>query len=47
MSLATGRLFFIGLGVPCATLVQILACFLFYAHIRRKERRIAHAENDI
>ena len=47
MSLATGRLFFIGLGVPCATLVQILACFLFYAHIRKKERRIAHAENDI
>ena len=47
MSRATGRLFFIGLGVPCATLVQILACFLFYAHIRRKERRIAHAENNI
>ena len=47
MSRATGRLFFIGLGVPCATLVQILACFLFYAHIRKKERRIAHAENDI
>ena len=38
MSRATGRLFFIGLGVPCATLVQILACFLFYAHIRRKEK---------
>ena len=38
MSRATGRLFFIGLGVPCATLVQILACFLFYAHIRKKEK---------
>ena len=38
MSRATGRLFYIGLGVPCATIVQILACFVFFAHIRRKER---------
>ena len=46
MSRATGRLFFIGLGVPCATVAQIIACFVFYAHIRRKEALTAHvAEN--
>ena len=38
MSRATGRLFYIGLGVPCATVLQISACFVFYAHLRRRER---------
>ena len=38
MSRATGRLFFIGLGVPCATVAQIIACFVFFAHIRKKEK---------
>ena len=44
MSRATGRLFYIGLGVPCSTLVQITACFVFYAHIRKKEELMRHAE---
>ena len=39
MSRTTGRLFFIGLGVPCATVAQILACFVFYAHIKKREKR--------
>ena len=42
MSRATGRLFYIGLSVPCATVVQIAACFLFYAHIRKRERLISY-----
>ena len=37
MSRATGRLFYIGLGVPCATVAQILACFVFYAAVRRRD----------
>ena len=36
MSVKTGRLFFIGLSVPCATVVQITACFVFYAYLKRK-----------
>ena len=44
MSRATGRLFYIGLGVPCSTLAQITACFVFYAHIRKKEELMRHAE---
>ena len=44
MSRATGRLFYIGLGVPCSTLAQITACFIFYAHIRKKEELMRHAE---
>ncbi len=38
MSRTTGRLFFIGLGVPCSTVAQILACFVYYGHMRRKEK---------
>ena len=38
MSRTTGRLFCIGLGVPCSTLAEILACFVFYAWLRRRER---------
>ena len=47
MSRATGRLFYIGLGVPCATVVQIIACFVFYAHIRRKEKLITHGKETL
>lgn len=39
MSRATGRLFYIGLSVPCSTVAQIAACFLFFAAIRKKELR--------
>ena len=39
MSRATGRLFFIGLSVPCATVVEIASCFLFFARIRKRELR--------
>ena len=46
MSRATGRLFFIGLGVPCATAVQILACFVFYARTRRKDKLLSEAEEN-
>ena len=35
MSVTTGRLFYIGLSVPCSTVVQIAACFAFYAYIKR------------
>ncbi|MBQ9647105.1 MAG: MATE family efflux transporter [Oscillospiraceae bacterium] len=37
MSVTAGRLFYIGLSVPCSTIVQIAACFAFYAHIKRRE----------
>ena len=39
MSRTTGRLFDIGLSVPCSTVVQIAACFAFYAVLRRRELR--------
>ena len=47
MSRATGRLFYIGLSVPCSTVAQITACFAFYARIRRRERLIQHAKDDV
>ena len=47
MCRTTGRLFYIGLGIPCATLAEIAACFVFYAHIRRKEKLIAHVKQDL
>jgi len=37
MSRAVGTLFSIGLGIPCSTAVQIAACFVFYAYLRRGE----------
>ena len=46
MSRATGRLFFIALGVPCSTVAQIVACFIFYAHIRQQERLLARARTE-
>lgn len=39
MSKAIGRLFFIGLSIPCSTVAQILACFGFFCYLRRKEQR--------
>ena len=39
MSVRTGRLFHIGLSVPCSTVVQIAACFAFYTYIGRRELR--------
>ncbi len=47
MSRTVGRLFYIGLGVPCATVAQIVACFVFYTTIRRKGRLNALAEEQI
>ena len=35
MSVRTGRLFYIGLSVPCSTIAQITVCFLFLAHIKK------------
>ena len=32
----TGRLFYIGLGIPLSTVVQIAACFVFYFAVVRK-----------
>ena len=34
MSRRTGELFKIGLSIPCSTVVQIIACFIFFASIR-------------
>ena len=36
MSVATGRLFYIGLAVPCSTVVQITVCFAFYAYLKKR-----------
>ena len=36
MMRATGRLFYIGLSIPCSTVVQIGLCFAFLAHLRRR-----------
>ena len=40
MRISTGRLFYIGLSIPCSTVIQIAACFLFYARIRKKDLRL-------
>ncbi|MBQ8053886.1 MAG: MATE family efflux transporter, partial [Lachnospiraceae bacterium] len=38
----TGRLFYIGLGIPCSTIFQILACFLYLRKVRlRPTSRVA------
>lgn len=36
MSKVMGRLFYIGLCIPCSTLVQIVVCFVYYRYMRRK-----------
>ena len=33
------RLFYIGLATPCSTVVQVLLCLGYYAHLARRERR--------
>lgn len=38
MARTTGQLFHIGLSVPCSTVAEIAACFLFYVYIQRKQR---------
>ena len=39
MSVTTARLFYIGLSIPCSTIVQITVCFLFYFYLRKHEMR--------
>ena len=36
MSVKTGRLFYIGLSVPCSTIAQITVCFLFLAYVKKR-----------
>ena len=36
MSVTTGRLFYIGLSIPCSTVAQIIVCFAFLARLRRR-----------
>ncbi|MBE7005146.1 MAG: MATE family efflux transporter, partial [Ruminococcaceae bacterium] len=36
MSVRTGRLFYIGLSVPCSTIVQITVCFLFLEYVKKR-----------
>lgn len=38
MSRTSGRLFYIGLGVPLSTVAQILACFGYLAWLKKRER---------
>ena len=38
MSRVSGRLFYIGLGVPLSTVAQILACFGYLAWLKKRER---------
>ncbi len=44
MSRTTGRLFYIGLGIPSATVIQIIACFIFYARVRKRVAGISGAK---
>ena len=32
------RLFYIGLGTPCSTVVQVILCLAYYAHLSRREK---------
>lgn len=41
MARTTGRLFYIGLGIPMSTIAEIIACFVFFSYLRRKELRPA------
>ena len=46
MARTTGKLFFIGLSVPCSTVAEIAACFLFYAYIQKRQcRKLALKES--
>lgn len=44
MSKTTGDLFHIGLGIPCSTVAQIAACFLFYVWLKKHEMGEHHGE---
>ena len=35
MCRTTGRVFYIGLGIPCSTVFQIVLCFLYFGRLRR------------
>ncbi len=37
MSVHTARMFYIGLSVPCSTLAEIIACFIFFAIVRKQQ----------
>ena len=32
------RLFYIGLATPCSTVVQVILCLAYYAHLSRREK---------
>ena len=36
MCQTTGRLFYIGLGIPCSTVFQILLCFAYFSRVRKR-----------
>ena len=36
MCQTTGRLFYIGLGIPCSTVFQILLCFVYFSRVRKQ-----------
>ena len=36
MCKTTGRLFYIGLGIPCSTVFQILLCFAYFSRVRKQ-----------
>ena len=40
----TGRLFYIGLGIPCSTVFQILLCFAFFAYIKKNRSSALYLE---
>lgn len=40
----TGRLFYIGLGIPCSTVFQILLCFAFFAYIKKNHSSALYLE---
>ncbi len=40
----TGRLFYIGLGIPCSTVFQILLCFVFFAYIKKNHSSALYLE---
>ncbi|MBR2779358.1 MAG: MATE family efflux transporter [Firmicutes bacterium] len=40
----TGRLFYIGLGIPCSTVFQITLCFLFFAYIKKNRSSALYLE---
>lgn len=41
MNRLTGNLFFIGLAIPCSTVVQITLCLLYFMYVNKRERKEA------